>query len=255
MTDAAPFALARNSDPSDPGNPSDSAAAGSLAPRLVASALEILADEGLGGLSLRKVARRAGVSHAAPARHYRSLADLLAEVAAEGFEMLSAAIVEANADLPSDASAAERLKRAGHAYCRCATGNPALFSLMFRDAELDLSNPRYARSSAAAFEHLLVHVRAAQDEGWQAGRETRELAGAAWAVIHGLATLWALGAMSRAISGVSLDEQVRTTFEVWMNEAPAAASPRPSFEVHCDREDAIDYNRVEERVDETGVDT
>lgn len=242
MAETVSSALARVPASAAPDTP---ATGGALAPRLVASALEILAAEGLSGLSLRQVARRAGVSHAAPARHFRSLADLLAEVAAEGFEMLSAAIVEADAALPPGASAAERLKRAGHAYCRCATENPALFSLMFRDADLDHSNPRYARSSAAAFDHLLEHVRAAQDEGWQSGRETRELAGAAWAVIHGLATLWAQGAMSRAVPSVSLDEQVRTTFEVWMNEAPVAASPSPSFEVHCDRDDAID---------ETGVD-
>lgn len=201
-----------------------------LSERLVEAALEILAREGLAALTLRRVARQAGVSHAAPARHFRSLADLLASVAARGFELLSSAIVSADEVLPSAATAAERLDAAGRAYCACAVEHPALFSLMFRNADLDLSNEEFVASSATAFDHLVTRVRAAQEEGWQPQREARELAGACWSVIHGLATLWAHGSLQRALPGASLEELMQTTFGVWMNRpsGPSVSGSGPA---------------------------
>lgn len=207
MTLSAPHKLSRETR-HDPG----------LDSRLVEAALEILAEEGLPALTLRRVARQAGVSHAAPARHFRSHADLLAEVAAHGFDLLSAAIRAADEALPGEARAADRLRAAGRAYCDCAVSNPALFSLMFRDADLDLSNEHFATASVEAFDQLLSRVRAAQHEGWQSHRDPRELAGSAWCTIHGLATLWAHGSFQRAIPSVSLEDQMSTTFDVWLNE-------------------------------------
>jgi len=182
--------------------------------RLVQVALELLAEEGLEALTLRSIARRAGVSHGAPARHFKSLADLLAEVAARGYGLLSEAMVQSDADLPFGASPEERMAVASRAYVDCALANPALFALMFRVDELDVSNASFVRDSRSAFDGLLHHVRMAQAEGWHADSETRRLAGSIWATVHGLATLWARGAYQGPIPDVSLDDALTTTLEL-----------------------------------------
>jgi AcrR family transcriptional regulator len=185
-----------------------------LSERLVQVALQLLAEEGIEALTLRTVARRAGVSHGAPARHFRSLADLRAEVAAHGFRLLSEAIEKCTAPLLPEVSPVERMRAASRAYLDCVLENPGLFALMFRAGDLDLTNPAYARDSHAAFERLLDHVRAAQAEGWHADRDPRLLAGSLWASIHGLATLWAQGAFQGPVPHASLDDALSITLEL-----------------------------------------
>jgi AcrR family transcriptional regulator len=185
-----------------------------LGDRLVQVALELLAEEGIEALTLRSVARRAGVSHGAPARHFRSLSDLRAEVAATGFRLLSEAIEKADAGSSPTCGPMLRLAAAGRAYVECALANPGLFALMFRKGDLDPDNESLRRDSSAAFERLLEAVGLAQAEGWQAGRDSRLLAGALWASVHGLATLWAGGAYQGAISHASLDDALKITLEL-----------------------------------------
>ncbi len=182
--------------------------------RLVQVAFDLLEEEGLERLTLRRVARRAGVSHGAPLRHFTGLADLSAEVAARGFAMLSEAVEKSGAQLPPGSDPLERLHAAGRAYVETAVAHPDLFALMFRPDHLDFDNPRLARASADAFEQVVRHVRAAQDAGWQAAHDTRSLAGTVWASVHGLATLWSQGAFSGAVPGVSLDDAIAITQEL-----------------------------------------
>lgn len=182
-----------------------------LRERLVRVTLAMLAEQGLGELSLRRIARRAGVSHGAPARHFRSLADLLAEVASRGFALLSGALRDCDARLPAETTPRRRLAAAARAYVDCAVANPALFALMFRPESLDLENASFARESQAAFEALLERVRSAQQAGWHAQLDTRRLAGSMWAAVHGLATLWAQGAYQGPVPGASLDDALATT--------------------------------------------
>jgi AcrR family transcriptional regulator len=204
MTGTAASPRARQGAASEPG----------LGERLVQVTLELLAEQGLEDLSLRRIARRAGVSHGAPARHFRSHADLLAEVAARGFALLSEALRKCDAQLPSDASPQRQLAAAARAYLDCALANPALFALMFRPESLDPSNASFARDSRDAFEALLQRVRSAQRAGWHPHTDTRLLAGSTWASLHGLATLWAQGAYQGPIPGVSLDDALSTTLEL-----------------------------------------
>lgn len=186
----------------------------SLAVRLVQVALELLAEEGIEALTLRSLARRAGVSHAAPARHFRSLSDLRAEVAATGFRLLSEAIERSDTALLRDGGPMPRLAAAGRAYVECALANPGLFALMFRTGDLDPDNESLMRDSRAAFERLLEHVRRAQAAGWRAERDSSLLAGSMWASVHGLATLWAEGAYQGAIPRASLDDALTTALEL-----------------------------------------
>jgi AcrR family transcriptional regulator len=185
-----------------------------LADRLVEVAEEILAEQGIEALTLRAIARRAGVTHGAPLRHYPSLAALLSEVAARGFRSLFAAIEAAESALPPGAGARARLAAAARAYVRCAVAQPDLFALMFRPELLDVAAPTFARDSQAAFDQLVRLVRAAQDEGWRTEHPTRRLAGALWACVHGLATLWSQGAYQGVVRATSLDEALEAHLEL-----------------------------------------
>jgi AcrR family transcriptional regulator len=182
--------------------------------RLVQSALALLAEDGIEGLTLRRLARRAGVSHGAPARHFRSLKDLLAEVAARGFALLSEAIEKSGAQVPAEAGPMARLAAAARAYLDCAVENAALFALMFRTDALDPTNASFAREAPAAFDQLVRHVRAAQQQGWHADLDTRLLAGSLWASVHGLATLWSQGAFQGAVPHASIDDAIAITLEL-----------------------------------------
>jgi AcrR family transcriptional regulator len=204
------------------------AAARTLDERLVRVALDLAAREGVESLTLRRIARRAGVSHGAPLRHFASLADLLAEVAARGFRLLAEAIERSAEGLPAGAGPRARLAAAGRAYVACAVGNPGLFALMFRPGSIDVSNPRFRRDSDAAFGQLLRLVRAAQDAGWQPGCETRLLAGAVWSAVHGLATLWAQGALARPLARASLEDALAATLDLALGPPPPVRPRRPA---------------------------
>jgi AcrR family transcriptional regulator len=198
-----------------------------LGDRLVQVALELLAEEGVEALTLRSVARRAGVSHGAPARHFANLADLLAEVAAAGFRSLSEAIEKSGAALPPEADPRARLAAGGRAYLDCALANPGLFALMFRKTALNRENEALERDSSAAFERLLDLVRGAQAAGWHAGRDPRRVAGAMWASMHGLATLWVDGTYAHALPDASLEDALTTLFELAASPADTVPDPRP----------------------------
>jgi len=200
------------------------ARSGSLDERLVDVAIELLALEGVESLTLRRIARRAGVSHGAPLRHFAGLADLHAEVAARGFRLLRDAVARSDEELPAGCGPLARLAAAGRAYVACAVEHPGLFALMFRAVAQDSPNPRLRRDSEQAFDQLLRRVRAAQDGGWHPRRDTRLLAGSVWASVHGLATLWTQGALAQPLSRASLDDALTTTLEL----ALGAPAPTPA---------------------------
>jgi AcrR family transcriptional regulator len=198
-----------------------------LKERLVAATLDLLDETGIESLTLRAIARRSGVSHGAPLRHFRSLADLLAEVAAHGFRLLDRSIAEAAGQLPPGAGPLARLRAAGAAYVAVAVQHPGLFGLMFRPDTIDVSNARFGIDSSAAFERLLLHVRALQDTGWHTGRDSRQLAGVVWAQVHGVATLWAHGAFAGPIPEADLDSMIELSLDLGLgpsHEDPTASA-------------------------------
>lgn len=174
--------------------------------RLVEVALKLLESETIESVTLRRIAREAGVSHGAPLRHFAGLSDLRAEVAARGFRILSDAIDEASRSLPAGAGASARLRAAGVAYVEAAVSRPALFALMFRPDLLDGSNARLQLESAHAFERLVRLVETVQDAGFEPDSDTRIVAAAIWASVHGLASLWSQGALSGAVPGARLQD-------------------------------------------------
>jgi AcrR family transcriptional regulator len=148
---------------------------GDLAPALRRAARAILKEKGLAALSLRSVARRAGVSHAAPYRHYPSREALLADVAVEGLEELRTDLVQAAAK-PGDRG--ERIVHIGRAYAQFAARHSGLLRLMFGSEFADRSVfPELAHATAAIGEEIGVIL------GDPAAGLT------AWAAVHGLALL------------------------------------------------------------------
>ena len=188
--------------------PGDEQAGGPRSPRdrLLDAARQVVAEEGLEGLTLRAIARRAGVSHGAPLRHFPTLAALLAAVGADGFRRLEASVDAALAAADAAAaaegrtlSALDRLAHAGDGYLAMALAEPGVFTVTFRTERVDTGDDDYLTAGAGAFEQLVGLVAAAQAEGWNPGLPTRHLAAAVWAQVHGTAELHLHGALAGAI--------------------------------------------------------
>jgi len=160
---------------------------GALHDALLAAAEAELAETGLEAFSLRRVARRAGVSHAAPAHHFGDVGGLLTALAAEGFRQFIAAMTSHQARAPQDPKA--QIVAAGLGYIAFATERPALFRLIFSSDRPDFGAPDLAAGSAQAYEHLSRLV------GARTGREDPVDIAAVWAMAHGLADLMAAGRM------------------------------------------------------------
>jgi AcrR family transcriptional regulator len=168
---------------------------GDLRRDLIDAALELVAREGPSAVSLRSLARRLGVSHAAPANHFPDKAALFTAIAAEGFQLLAAAMEDAARRLGPDATASQRLGAAGRAYTSFAASHRAHFEVMWQRDLLHPDDPELAATGDATFALLLDGVRDAQAEGWAAGTDPDTVAYLAWSVVHGLAALWLGGSL------------------------------------------------------------
>src|SRR5215211_8730704 len=109
---------------------------GDLHDALLGAAERVLERDGLGGLTLRAVAREAGVSHAAPTHHFGDLTGLLSELAAIGFRMFNAAMVAAN---NSETHPLMKGMASAKAYVAFAQAHPGMYGLMFRNERLDMT--------------------------------------------------------------------------------------------------------------------
>ncbi len=121
---------------------------GDLPNALRRAAEEVITEKGLGNFSLREVARRAGVSHAAPCHHFGDVRGLLTSLATEGFEVLCRVTSEA-ASRETDPS--ERLVAIGEAYVALAAQYPAHCQVMFRVDVVDQSDQRLMDAGLRAY--------------------------------------------------------------------------------------------------------
>ena len=158
---------------------------GNLRQVLLEAAVELIAETGPRGFNLREVSRRAGVSHNAPYRHFRDRNDLLAAVAADGFDRLTRAMAGAG----SRAGPLNRLRRSGLAYVDFALRWPQHFAAMF---DVRWNRPDYPGCAAAAqrcFQILLGLVRDCQAANQMPASDPERLAYHAWSLVHGIAKL------------------------------------------------------------------
>ncbi len=163
---------------------------GNLHAALLTAAEAELEDRGLEGFSLRGVARRAGVSHAAPAHHFGDVNGLLTALAAVSFERFKAAMESTAAAAPPDPIS--QLVAIGLGYIDYATGHPHLFGLQFASERPDRNDPRLARHAAASLVTLQERVDALVRKGGRKSDAADDLAPKFWAITHGLATLFAM---------------------------------------------------------------
>lgn len=164
---------------------------------------EIIAERGLGEVSLREVARRAQVSHGAPAHHFGNKAGLVTAFAAQGFEQLARAITRLPAYRQA-ASGPEELSGTGKGYVRFALAHPAHFSIMFDSAELDVDDPTYRATSNQAYGLLTRAIERCVREKRLRPADVGPATVASWSVAHGFASLWIGGRLGHR-SGAGAD--------------------------------------------------
>lgn len=175
---------------------------GDLKRALTSAALSLVAEKGPKGFTLTEAARRAGVSAAAPYRHFADKASLLATVAEQGFADLHADLVAAG-DAASDPRA--RVIDLGRSYVRWAVAHPDHYRVMF-GAELDKAlHPSLGVAALRAFGDLLDAITACQEAGIVDGGDPLLVAAPLWSLVHGVASL-AIGGELRGV-GIAQDPE------------------------------------------------
>ena len=176
----------RENIPAGAGEQRDTYHHGDLKRALTEAALGLVSEKGPKGFTLREVARRAGVSPAAPYRHFSDKAKLVAAVATQGFVQLHAAL---DAVFVDETELTRRTLDMGRAYVGWAVAHPDYYQVMF-GAELDkVHNPELLAAGERAFNDLLDSIVACQQANLLPGGDPRAIAGPTWSLIHGIATL------------------------------------------------------------------
>ena len=186
---------------------------GDLREALLVAAEALLREGGPAAVTLRACARHAGVSHAAPQHHFKDLADLLAEVAARGFDRLTATLLAGRLVAGQDPEA--RLIAVSRVYVGFARSDPALFRLMFRTDALNADNAALSTAARQAYATMSDSValqrgdpmvsaddlkQRLQDSGFMADIVL------AWSHMHGFALLVLEGQMDIFIGEDAPDE-------------------------------------------------
>jgi AcrR family transcriptional regulator len=151
---------------------------GDLKATILAEAAVLVAERGADGLSLRELARAAGVSHAAPAHHFTDRRGLFTALATEGFGMLAEALTGARPDFID----------AALAYVRFAIDHPGHYEVMFDKSLYDATDPDLVAAETAAGTELAAGVGTLDDA--RARDDPQAAALAAWSLVHGFSLLW-----------------------------------------------------------------
>jgi AcrR family transcriptional regulator len=181
-----------------------------LRQKVLEASLALIEESGLDRLSMREVARRAGVSHQAPYHYFDDREAILAALAGEGFTRLGQSLMRAAAQ--AGAQPAEALEAMGRAYVEFALHNPAYFQAMFRADAVPLDHyPDARQREDEAFGKLVEGI----DQAFanQRADVRRSIAIACWAMVHGLATLMLEGSLARKL-GVPRTRQRQVANEV-----------------------------------------
>ncbi|MFI2104839.1 TetR/AcrR family transcriptional regulator [Isoptericola sp. NPDC019693] len=167
---------------------------GDLRAVVLCQAAEQIAQDGVDRLSLRGLAQRAGVSHAAPAHHFGDRQGLFTALATEGFDLLAAELQVAGPDLRDVAVA----------YVRFALARPGHFAVMFRSDLLRADDADLAAARRRSGTALREGV-----DGLEGVDDRRSVQLAAWSVVHGFASLWREGAFAGSeLVDASVDPEV-----------------------------------------------
>jgi AcrR family transcriptional regulator len=159
---------------------------GNLRQVLLETARELTNEVGIDGFTLRELARRAGVSHAAPYNHFSDKTALIQALTIEAFTELANTLRLAAA---KQRKLLNSLEAIGTAYIQFALEHPSEFRFIFRSDLRDTDHTEVTRAGERAFGVLLETMKRCQDAGLLADRDLQTLALTAWSTTHGLATL------------------------------------------------------------------
>jgi AcrR family transcriptional regulator len=171
---------------------------GDLKNALIKAGVEILSKEGIEGLSLRKVAQRAGVSHNAPYSHFHDKQSLIAAISTEGFKQLYEELDAAVSAYANDPK--RQLQEGAWAYVQFAMSNTDTFKIMFSGVlEKEKEYPTFVEISRNTFNRVLDIVRACQDAGILRDTPPEVMAVSVWGQIHGIISLLLEGQISHTV--------------------------------------------------------
>ena len=171
---------------------------GDLKNALIRAGVEILARDGVEGLSLRKVAQRAGVSHNAPYSHFPDKQSLIAAISTEGFKQLYEALDAVISSYPEDPK--RQLQEGAWAYVQFAMNNTDSFKIMFSGVlEKEKEYPAFVEISHKTFELVVSVMRACQEAGLLRAAPPEVHAVVVWGQIHGVVSLMLEGQISYTV--------------------------------------------------------
>jgi AcrR family transcriptional regulator len=179
-----------------------------LRDRLVDAGVDLVTSGGTAAVSLREIARRAGVSHGAPRRYFPTHLELLSAVAQRGFADLAAKLSAATSD-DADGPRA-RLLGLGRAYLDFAASNRGMYELMFRHDLLESGRFGLRDVSLPLFRMATALVAEAQP---RTNTAAEIVAGALWANLHGIAQLWGWGSLQLATELKDPDPLLRAALD------------------------------------------
>jgi AcrR family transcriptional regulator len=169
---------------------------GDLKAAILGQAAVLVAERGADGISLRELARAAGVSHAAPAHHFTDRRGLFTALATEGFGLLAAALADAR----------PRFVDAARAYVRFALDHPGHYEVMWDKSLYDATDVALIAAEAAAGEELSRGVGTLADP--KAKADPNGAALAAWSLVHGFSLLWLNGAVDTTADPIAAVERL-----------------------------------------------
>lgn len=171
---------------------------GDLKNALIQAGIEILAKEGVSGLSLRKVASRAGVSHSAPYSHFKDKQSLIAAITTESFRQLYEELREAIAPFSSDPK--RQLTAGALAYAQFALDHTDMFKIMFSGVlEKEKDYPAYVEATRQTFGQVVQVIQACQDAGVLRPAPPEVMAVSVWGQVHGIVSLALEGQISHTV--------------------------------------------------------
>src|ERR1700730_15135249 len=189
---------------------------GALRDALLEAAERVLERDGLSGLTLRAVAREAGVSHAAPTHHFGDLTGLVSELAAIGFRQFNTAMAAAGA---AGTSQMEKALARAKAYVAYAQAHPGMYGLMFRTERIDMKRPSLHEAASAAFAGLAGAIADARHEQSSDQALTLEQAAAivrAWSLVHGFTMLLLDGRLTDVLRRLPKGADVETLLDAML---------------------------------------
>ncbi|MGW2568909.1 TetR/AcrR family transcriptional regulator [Streptomyces sp. NPDC001537] len=182
-----------------------------LRDRLVDVGVELVTGEGAQALTLREIARRAGVSHGAPRRYFPTHLELLSAIARRGFAELAERATAATGD--GTATPREQLTALGRVYLEFAVDSRGMYELMFRHDLLESGHLGLRDTSLPLFGRLVELVGRVRPDA-----DARVVAGALWANLHGIAQLWGWGSLQLATGADDFEPLLRSALDAHLGD-------------------------------------